>query len=178
LAIAATLFQPTAKIAERSISSLLQCGLTLMFGAAIAGISKALMAYAFTQMPPVDKGDLQTWAGLATAMDAACGGGLTIDFTTASFYMLIGISIISIFMMRRAASLAAELTGVMGATGAQAGVAMMAGKVGSAAGKGAQLAVKAYMARQKARQVNGNDKPTAERRGPETASKVSGTRSD
>ena len=137
LAIAATLFRPTSKIAERSVWTLLQCGLTLMFGAAVAGVSKALIAYILAQMS-TNGVSLTDWQGLGDTMEHACAKGFSVGFSTASFYMLVGTAFITIYMMRRAGSLAAELTGVSGGTGAQAAIATLAGAAAGAAGRGAQ----------------------------------------
>jgi len=135
VAIAATLFKPTHRIAERSVWSLLQAGITLMFGAAIAGIGKALIAYIFNQMATGTGVSLKDWNGVKATLENACSNGFHVNVFTGSFYMLVGTGVITIFMMRRANSLAAELTGVSGGTGAQAGLAAVAGAAGWAAEK-------------------------------------------
>jgi hypothetical protein len=160
LAIASILFKPTARIAERAIWSLLQAGLTLMFGAATAGIGKALIAYILQQMS-TNGTALTDWGSLQNSLENACQQGFSVDFSTASFYMLIGTAVITIFLMRRASSLAAELTGVAGRTGAQEGFAAIAGAAAGAVGRVAQSALQRSSpgARSgKARQVTGNDK--------------------
>ncbi|GEM_PF-6468531 len=135
VAIAAILFKQTHRIAERSVWSLLQAGITLMFGAAIAGIGKALIAYIFNQMATSTGISLTSWNGVQATLENACSNGFHVNLLTGSFYMLVGTGIITIYMMRRASSLAAELTGISGATGAQAGLASLAGGAGWAAGK-------------------------------------------
>jgi len=162
LAIAAILFKPTARIAERAVWSLLQAGITLMFGAAIAGIGKALLAYILQKMSK-NGAQLTDWSSFQSTLENSCSAGFNVDFGTASFYMLVGTAIITIFMMRRASSLAADLTGIAGGTGAQAGFAALAGAAGSAVGQGAKLVFQEQMRRDrekksnKAAQVTAND---------------------
>jgi hypothetical protein len=158
LAIASILFKPTEKIAVRSLWSLAQCGLTLMFGAAIAGIGRAMMAYILSQLPNAPS-SLGSWSDLTTALDQSCTSGFHIDFSSAAFYMLCGTAILMIFMMRRATSLAAELTGIAGGVGANAAGAAIAGAVAGAAGRAAQMATNYGVSRaafNKASQVTGN----------------------
>jgi len=161
LAIASILFKPTARIAERAVWSLLQAGLTLMFGAAIAGIGKAMIAYIMQQMSSAGGPNVSDWTSLQSSLENSCTQGFNIDFSTAAFYMLVGTGIITIFMMRKAGALAAELTGVAGHIGAQGGMAMMLGAAAGMVGRGAQMAynqVSAGGKSHKARQVTGNDK--------------------
>ena len=162
LAISAILFKPTQRVAERAVWSLLQAGITLMFGAAIAGISKALIAYIFKQMATSTGVSLQSWTDVQSTLENACSKGFHVNVATGSFYMLAGTGLITIFMMRRASSLAAELTGIGGGTGAQAGFATMAGAAGWAAGKlakGVYNPGKESGSGSKASQVTGTDKP-------------------
>lgn len=135
LAIASILFKPTQRIAERAIWSLAQAGLTLMFGAAIAGIGKASISYILLQLPQTGEGKLTDWSSLQSAIENSCSAGFQINFFSSSFYMLVGTGLITIFMMRRASSLASELTGVSGGTGVREGFAAIAGAAGSAMGK-------------------------------------------
>jgi len=162
LAIASILFKPTTRIAERALWSLLQSGLTLMFGAAIAGIGKALIAYILQQMPTTDGKALYDWTSLQSAIENSCSSGFNVNFATASFYMLVGTGLVTIFMMRRAGSLAAELTGISGSTGAQAGFAALLGAAGNAVGWGATQIARQQIAsagkNTKSSQVTGNDK--------------------
>lgn len=161
LAIASILFKPTEKIAVRSLWALAQCGLTLMFGAAVAGIGKAMMAYILSQLTTLPNGpsSLKDWGNLTSALDQSCSSGFHIDFSSAAFYMLCGTAILMIFMMRRASSLAAEMTGIGGSVGALAAGAAVAGAVAGAAGKAGQMAAHYAVARgafKKASQVTGN----------------------
>lgn len=147
LAVASILFKQTARIAERSIWSLVHCGFTLMFGAAVAGLGKALIAYVLSEMTNTPGApQLTNWSTLSNTMENACNAGFVVDFTTSSFYMLLGTAVITTFMMRRAASLAGELTGVAGSVGAKDFIASTAGAVanvaGTAAGGAAKLAYK------------------------------------
>jgi type IV secretory pathway VirB6-like protein len=159
LSIASILFKPTAKIAERSLWTLIQCGFTLMFGAAIAGIGKALMAYILQQISALPNGvSLRNWTDLTSALEQSCNAGFHIDFSSAPFYMLCGTAMLMIFMMRRAGSLATELTGIAGSVGAQAAGAAIIGAAAGAAGRAGQLAAKYVVTRaalSKAGQVTG-----------------------
>jgi hypothetical protein len=146
--IAATLFRATARVSARALWSLAQCCLTLMFGATIAGIGKATMAYILVNLTGASGsamggggqgGGLGSWQALTIALENPCSAGLSIGLTSAAFYMLLGTAIILIFMMRRAGSLATELTNVTAdGLGAKAGAAFIAGKVASTAGRVAQ----------------------------------------
>jgi hypothetical protein len=157
LLISATLFRATIGMARRALWSLVQCALTLMFGAAIAGIGKATMAYILSQLPVSSGQSLTDWSSLTNALENPCSAGLSIGFFTAGYYMLIGTAIIVIFMMRRAGSLAAEITNIASdGVGAQAGVAFIAGKAAQATGRAAQWAARALTSRDKARAVTGN----------------------
>jgi hypothetical protein len=162
LAIASILFKPTARIAERAVWSLLHAGLTLMFGAAIAGIGKALLAYILQQMSTNGGPTLTDWSSLQSSLENSCAQGFNVDFSTASFYMLVGTGIITIFMMRRASALATELTGTAhGGTGAQTGLAAIVGAAAGAAGRLGQMAYQQMPGTPKSRksaQVTGNDK--------------------
>ncbi len=179
VAIAATLFKPTSRIAERSVWTLLHCGLTLMFGAVVAGISKALISYILAQMSRTGV-DLTTWKGLSTTMENACTPGFSVDFVSSSFYMLIGTAVITIYMMRKASALAAELTGISGSTGAQAAVATMAGAAAGVAGRAAQNVYKRLRddAVEKAKLVTGNDQNSGQRSDRNRSGKVSGADPD
>src|SRR5579863_6026969 len=98
LAIASILFKPTARIAGKAMWSLLHAGLTLMFGAAIAGIGKALIAYILSQMSQNGGPSLTSWSKLQSTLENSCTQGFNVDFSTASFYMLVGTGIVTIFM--------------------------------------------------------------------------------
>ena len=147
LLIAATMSRTTIGMSQRGIWSLMQCGLTLMFGATIAGIGKATIAFALTLMPIKSGYSLQDWAHLTSALEDPCKSGLSLGFGSAGFYILAGTGVILIFMMRRAGSLATEITNVASDTvGAQAGFAFLAGKVAQGAGAISQAAYKRAVA--------------------------------
>lgn len=159
LAIASILFKPTEKIAGKSIWTLVQCGLTLLFGAGIAGIGKAMMAYILQQMSGLPNAPpLVGWSDLTSALEQSCNSSFTIDFSSASYYMLCGTALLMIFMMRRASSLAAELTHVAGSVGANAAAGAALGAVAGAAGRAGQMAANYVItksAMSKASQVTG-----------------------
>ena len=176
LAISSILFKPTEKIASRSLWTLGQSGLTLMFGAAIAGIGKAMMAYILKQMASLPNGPaLADWSSLTSALEQSCSTHFQIDFSSAAFYMLCGTAILMIFMMRRASSLASELTGISGSVGANAAGAAILGAAAGAVGKAGQMAAhyaitKTAMSR--ASQVTGN----ADKGGGNRSDEVSGNK--
>lgn len=153
IAVASVLFKPTARIGERALWSLAQCGLTMMFGAAVAGIGKAMMAYVMSILPSGAK--LLSWSDLTGAIENSCSANFSADFTSASFYMLIGTAMLMIFMMRRASSLAAELTGARDGAGAREAVAAAAGAAASTVEKFSQYVTKRDP--NQARKVAGND---------------------
>jgi len=140
LLIAASLFKATVGMSERALWSLAQCALTLIFGAAIAGIGKAAIAYILSTLPVKSGQSLTNWQTLTAALENPCSAGLSIGFLSSSFYMLVGIAIILIFMMRRASTLAGEITHVASnGTGIQSGAAFLAGQAANAGGRSAQL---------------------------------------
>jgi len=164
ISIAAILFKSTSKVSSKAVWTLLQASLTLVFGAAISGIGKATMAYVISTLPTTDGTPMNNWDKLVQAIEDPCKAGLHLDFTTASYYLLLGTAIIMIAMLRKASSLAAELTGVSGQTGAQAGVAWAAGTVGEYAGKAAQATYKKATG-SKSRDVSGNKKNNSDQDG-------------
>jgi hypothetical protein len=164
LAIASILFKPTAKIAERSLWTLVHCGFTLMFGAAVAGIGKAMMAYVLSQMAPAGgQVSFNNWDNLSNAIENSCNSNFSVNFASASFYMLCGTALVMIFMIRRAGSLAGELTSISGSTGAQAAGAAILGAAAGAVGRAGKLAANyavtraAFQNRSKASQVTGTE---------------------
>ena len=134
ISIAASLFKETSGITSKAIWSLVQSCLTLVFGAILCGIAKAAMAYVVASLPTKDGTQLTNWDKLTKAIENPCSAGLSLGFQSANYYLLLGSGVILIWMMRKASSLAGELTGVRGSTGAQAGVAWAAGLAGRAAG--------------------------------------------
>ena len=144
LLIAASLFKTTAQMSARAGWALMQCALTLMFGAAIAGLGKATMAYILSTLPLAGGQSLGNWNALTAALENPCSAGLSIGFFSAGYYMLIGTGIVVIYMMRRAGSLATEITNVAADhVGAQSGFAFMVGKAAAGAGGAAQNAYRA-----------------------------------
>lgn len=169
ISIAASLFKETSSITSKAAWSLVQSSLTLVFGAALCGIAKAAMAYVISSIPTNNNKPLTNWDALTRAIEDPCSAGLSLGFTSANYYLLLGSGILLIFMMRKASSLAAELTHAGGSTGAQAGVAWAAGVAGRAAGnalgaaggvtlRAAGAAARHVANRRKAAQVTGNDK--------------------
>jgi hypothetical protein len=169
ISIAASLFKQTSGITSKAVWSLVQSSLTLVFGAALCGIAKAAMAYVISSLPTNNNKPLTNWDALTQAIEDPCAAGLSLSFTSANYYLLLGSGIILIFMMRKASSLAAELTGARGSTGAQAGVAWAAGVAGRAAGNALSAAsgvagqavrgaTQQIVRHSKAAQVAGNDK--------------------
>jgi hypothetical protein len=137
--IAATLFRATAGVAERAVWTLVQCTLTLVFGATISGIGKATIAYILSTLPVNSGQSLTSWQSLTTALENPCSAGLSVNFFSSAFYMLMGTAIILIFMMRRAGSLATEITNVTAdGVGAKAGAAFIIGKAAATAGRVSQ----------------------------------------
>ena len=165
ISIAASLFKETSGITSKAAWSLVQSSLTLVFGAALCGIAKAAMAYVISNLPANGTDKLNNWTTLTQAIENPCSQGISLSFTSANYYLLLGSGILLIFMMRKASSLAAELTHAGGSTGAQAGVAWAAGVAGRAAGNALSVAGQTarvaarHMARSsKAAQVTGNDR--------------------
>ena len=167
LLIAASLFKSTAKMTQRGIWSLVQCSLTLVFGTAVGGIGKAVIAYILANLPSTGSQQSTTggtqqfnsWQTLTQALENPCSAGLSIGFTSGSYYMLIGTAIILIFMMRRASHLASEITGIASdGVGAQAGVAFLVGQAASIAGSATQIL---YQSATKQRPGGSDDKARA-----------------
>ena len=158
LAIASILFKPTARIAERSVWSLIHCGFTLMFGSVIAGIGKAVIAYVLGDMATTVPGapQLNDWSSLSATLENSCSSGFTVDFTTASFYELVGTAIITTFMMRRASHLAGELAGNSGGSGLKEALGAMSGAAGRAVDR-TVVGLAARAGKSLSRQVSGRE---------------------
>ncbi len=140
LAIAASMFKPTQRLADRAVWHLVQAGLTLAFASVVAGIAKALLAYTFSHIPTADGKQLADWNSLVAALE---GGQIAIDLSTASFYTLVGVGVLLIFMLRESGRMAHEFTGASSDNGTGAGkaVAAMAGKAAGITGSVAQAVV-------------------------------------
>ena len=143
LVIAASLFVPTRGFAVKAIWHLVQSALTLVFASVVAGIAKATLSYTFLHLPTVTGHQLKDWDTLISALENPALSGVEIDITTSAFYVLVGVGVILLFMLRRARFMAAEFTHVDGSdfSGAQTGVAAIAGTTLYVAGSGAQFIV-------------------------------------
>ncbi len=132
VAMAASMFKPTQRIAEKTMWNLAQSGLTLVFASVAAGIAKAALAYAYSHLPTADGQSLSNWDALIAALE---NGKLAISLFTSSFYALAGIGVILLYMIRQAGKMAAEFTGAAQGEFSGAGSAV-ANMVGSAFEKG------------------------------------------
>lgn len=143
LVIAASLFVPTRGLAVKAIWQLVQSALTLVFASVVAGIAKATLSYTFLHLPTASGHQLKDWDTLILALENPALSGVEVDLTSSAFYVLVGVGAILLFMLRRARFMAAEFTHVDGSdfSGAQTGVAAIAGTTLYVAGSGAQAIV-------------------------------------
>ncbi|HIJ61466.1 MAG TPA: hypothetical protein HPQ04_02110 [Rhodospirillaceae bacterium] len=143
LAVAASLFVPTRGLAVKALWHLAQSALTLVFASVVGGISKAVLANTFSRLPTADGQALKDWASLLNALQNPGTSGVEIDFTTSSFYVLAGVGILLLFMLRKARFMASEFTHVDGAdfSGAQTAVAGIAGAAAYVGGNAVQILV-------------------------------------
>jgi type IV secretory pathway VirB6-like protein len=147
IALAASMFEPTRRIAHKAAWQLVQAALTLVFVSIVAGIGKATVAYVFsTLMVNGSVAGATDWASLIQLLEdqkTASGQDFYIDLTTMAFYELLGVGVILLFMLRQAGRMAAEFTGSPGGdfSGALAGTAALAGAALYAGGVAAQRLV-------------------------------------
>jgi hypothetical protein len=144
VAIAASLFRPTKRLADKALWNLAQAGLNLVFAAIAAGIAKACLAATFANLPVLSGHKLASWRDLVAALEDP-SQGVTISLFDSSFYALLGVGIILLFMLRQASHMAAEFTGASGGdfSGAARGTAAMVGTAAYSAGALAQKVVRA-----------------------------------
>ncbi|MDR3439226.1 type IV secretion system protein [Telmatospirillum sp.] len=140
IALAAWLFEPTRRIAEKALWQIVHAALTLVFVSIVGGIGKATLSYVFSHLSlnGVAAG-ARDWKSLIQMLeDQSNGNGQSfyIDLTTMAFYQLLGVGVILIFMLRQAGKMAAEFSGAGGGdfSGAMAGVAATAGGAVAAGG--------------------------------------------
>jgi hypothetical protein len=140
LAIAATLFHATGNFAQRAVWNLVQSTMTLIFASTVAGLGKATLAYIFSTLQTANGQPINDWQTLINNLENSCTGFPLIGLTDAAFYMLLGAAIILIYMLGRASAMAAGFTHTASGdfTGAQRGVAKIAGAAAHAAGNVAQ----------------------------------------
>lgn len=145
LMIAACLFVPTRGFAVKAVWHLVQSALTLVFAAAVGGIAKAILAYSFSSLVTRNGQSLTDWDSLIGAIEAPASG-VDIDLTQSSYYQLVGVAVLLLYMLRRARFMASEFTSVDGSdfSGAQTGAAAsVVGKVAHLGGNAVQSLVKA-----------------------------------
>jgi hypothetical protein len=138
LALAAWLFQPTRRFAEKAAWQIVQAALTLVFISIVGGLAKATLAHVFSHLSlNGEAAAAKNWASLIEMLESqhtVTGQPFFIDLTTMTFYQLLGIGVILLFMLRQAGRMAADFTGAGGGdfSGALAGVASAAGATGMA----------------------------------------------
>jgi len=174
ISIAATLFKPTAHFAERGLWTIVQCSLTMVFGSAVCGLGKGTMAYVYSLIKSSTDSPLNDWQTLQNAIENSCSLGLDFGFLSANFYILLATAVMMIFMMRRAPSMAAELThSARNHTGAQEAVAAMAGRAAAIIGAGVPSRISE---RSRAGDVAGNASGTPASNARNRANEVAGNR--
>jgi hypothetical protein len=169
IALAASMFKPTKRIAEKAAWQIGQAAFTLIFISIVAGIGKATLAYVFSNLTVNGTAaGASDWATLIQMLENQSTGSsqdFYIDLTTMAFYQLLGVGVILLFMLRQASRMAADFTGASGGdfSGALAGVAAIAENTISAGGKASQ------------RLASGAGLVRGGRRGSVLASSVAGT---
>lgn len=124
LAAALSLFAPTRKVAERALWDLAQSALTLVFASVAAGLATQSVAHVYASVNTPDGSPISDAATLISALEA---GTLTLSIADRSYWAILAVGFITIFMVRSAARMAASLTGAAAEdfSGATAGVAAM-----------------------------------------------------
>lgn len=140
LAIAAYLFEPTRHFATKAVWQLVQSVLTLIFASVAGGLAKAVLAYTFSHIPTADGQPLKDWPTLVKAVEHPALSGVAIDLTSSSFYVLVGVGVILLYMVRRASHMAAEFTNTAAGdfSGVGTATATIAGAVAYVGGSAAQ----------------------------------------
>jgi hypothetical protein len=144
IALMASLFDPTKKLAQKVLWQVAHAALTLVFVSIVGGIGKATLAYMFSNLT-IDgvAAGARDWNGLIQMLEnqkTATGTDFYIDLTTMAFYQILGVGVILIFMLRQAGKMAGEFTGAGGGdfSGALAGAAAMVGGAAYLGGKATQ----------------------------------------
>ncbi len=125
LAAALCLFSPTRKMTGRALWGLAQSALTLIFASVAAGLAAQGVAHVYASMTTSDGRSAGDWPILIGELEA---GTLKLSILNQSYWAILAIGVITIFMVRGAARMAASLTSAPAgnSTGATAGVAVLA----------------------------------------------------
>jgi hypothetical protein len=126
LAAALSLFPATRHVTGRALWDLAQSALTMVFASVAAGLASQGVAHVYTTLTTPDGSPLSDWPTLIGELEA---GRLKLSIFDQSYWAILAIGVITIFMIRGAARMAAALTGVSAdnVSGARAGLAQLVG---------------------------------------------------
>jgi hypothetical protein len=146
LALAASLFRPTARIARKALGNLAQAAFTATFAAVMATIGSAAQTLVYSALPTADGPGLADWDGLIGSLES---GALRLSLVDQAYWILLVLGVLVIFMVRNAGKVAAEFAEVARGTfsGATRGVAVLAGASVRAAGQTAATVSRAAVLR-------------------------------
>ncbi len=178
LALAGSLFRPTATITRKALWNLAQAAFTMIFAAIAVGIGTALLAVSYGRIATDDGTSLADWPKLIEALES---GNAKVGLFDQSYWMLLGVGVVLIFMLRQAGRMAAAFTGASAGdfSGAGSAIASMAGSaawgVGAVAERAAGAVPVASLVTAVARR-GGSDKPSGSAGGarPPLAAAVAG----
>ncbi|PKU26309.1 hypothetical protein [Telmatospirillum siberiense] len=125
-AAAFSLFSPTRKMTEKALWGLIQVALTMVFSAVATGLAVQGLAGIYATLPTSDGVPPAGWPELIAALEA---GRLQLSLAQRSYWTMLGMGVMALFMIRAAADMASALCGVSAGnfTGATAALAEMAG---------------------------------------------------
>jgi len=120
-----SLFASTRRMLKRALWELAQSALTMVFASVAAGLATQSVVHFYASLRAADGRPLSDWPALIGALEA---GNLKLSFVDQSYWAILAIGLIAIFMVRSAARMAEALTGASAGnfSGATAGVAAMA----------------------------------------------------
>jgi hypothetical protein len=124
LAAALHLFSPTRPLTEQALWGLVQAALTMVFASVAAGLATQSVLFVYSSMTTSDGSRMTDWATLIGSLEA---GDLKLSIFDQSYWSILAVGIVSIFMIRGAARMAAVLTGGSSGqfSGATAGLAVL-----------------------------------------------------
>jgi hypothetical protein len=127
LALAASLFVPTAKLAGNAMWNLVQSAFTMVVASVIVAIASATQTYVYGTLPTANGTGVADWRSLIVALDS---GTLKLSLIDQTYWTLLALGVLVIFMLRRAAGIAAQFTGASGGdfSGATGAIAAVAGR--------------------------------------------------
>jgi hypothetical protein len=107
LAAAMALFSPTRRVTVRALWDLARSALTLVFASVAAGLTTRTIVTVYASLKGGDDGRFSDWPSLIGALES---GTLQLSMVDQSYWIILAVGFIAIFLVRGAARMAAVLT--------------------------------------------------------------------